>query len=73
MKAGETMNDKNEEVERILISVEEACKITGIGRNTMLKLVKTPGFPALLLSRKILIDKNGFLSWLVKNYGKWKL
>jgi len=28
----------------ILVGVEEACKIVGIGRNTMYKLIKMKGF-----------------------------
>lgn len=56
----------------ILIGVEEACKYTNIGRNTMLKLVKTKGFPALIFPRKILIDKKMLPIWLQQNYGKFK-
>lgn len=71
MKAGETMNDKNEGVEKILISVEEACEITNIGRNRMLKLSKTKGFPAIIFKRKILIDRGELPNWVRRNYGQW--
>ena len=60
----------NEEV--LLIKVEEACKIMNLGRNTMLKLVRTKGFPAIISSHKILIDKQELPNWISKNYGKFK-
>ena len=60
----------NEEV--LLIKVEEACKIMNLGRNTMLKLVKTKVFPAIISSHKILIDKQELPNWISKNYGKFK-
>lgn len=53
------------------IKISEACKYTNIGRNTMLKLVKMKGFPALISSRKILIDKEQLPIWLSKNYGRY--
>ncbi len=33
--------------EKISLSVTEAAKLLGIGRNLMLKLVTVPGFPAI--------------------------
>ncbi len=60
----------NEEV--LLITVTEACKIMNLGRNTMLKLVKMKGFPALVFPHKILIDKLQLPTWISKNYGKYK-
>lgn len=64
-------NDINSE-EPLLINIKEACKLMNLGRNTMLKLVKLKGFPALILPRKILIDKNQLPIWISKNYGKYK-
>ena len=43
--------DENLEDEPILISITDACKVVGVGRNTMLKLAKIKGFPALILPR----------------------
>lgn len=63
------MNDKQEP---ILIGIKEAVKYTGIGRNTLLKLVKIKGFPALIFPHKILIDKNQLSTWISKNYGTFK-
>ena len=63
---------EEENIEPILIGVKEACKLMGIGRNTMLKLVKMKGFPAIIFSHKILIDKNSLPIWVTKNYGRFK-
>ena len=45
---------KNNEAGRdtFFITVERACQITGLGRNTMLKLARREGFPAFRLPRK---------------------
>lgn len=58
--------------EPILINVEEAMKLTGIGRNRLLKFTKQRGFPALIFPHKILIDRNQLPIWLQKNYGIYK-
>lgn len=63
--------EKNDN-EPILISVEEAMKLTGIGRNRLLKFTKQKGFPALIFPHKILIDKKQLSIWLQKNYGIYK-
>ncbi len=58
--------------EPLLITLKEAVKYTGIGRNTLLKLSKIKGFPALIFPHKILIDKLQLPIWLKQNYGKYK-
>lgn len=63
--------EKNDN-EPILISVEEAMKLTGIGRNRLLKFTKQKGFPALIFPHKIRIDKKQLSIWLQKNYGIYK-
>lgn len=60
-------NDNN----KISISVDEAAKILGVGRNTMLEFVKMDGFPAIRLKRKILIDKEALPKWFANSYGKY--
>lgn len=61
------MSDK----EKITITVTEAAKMLGVGRNTMLEFVKMKGFPAIILKRKILIDKEALPKWFANNYGKY--
>lgn len=58
--------------ELLLISVEEACKLTGIGRNTMLKFARLPSFPSTNAKRNNRIDPTKLKDWLLKNYSKYK-
>ena len=57
--------------EKICISIEEAREMLGIGRNLMLELIKTDGFPCIRFKRKIIIDKKKFIDWISDNYGKY--
>lgn len=59
------------EEERLGISVDEARKILGVGRNLMLELVKLEGFPAVRFKRKIIINKELMIKWFAENYGKY--
>lgn len=64
------MND-----EKISLSVNEAAKMLGIGRNLMLKLVTVKGFPAIKFKRKLIINKNKLQDWFDENcgtYGNYK-
>ena len=49
------MQNNLDEIVKFGISVDEARKKLGIGRNLMLKLVKVDGFPAIRFKRKIII------------------
>ncbi|MBQ3413880.1 MAG: helix-turn-helix domain-containing protein [Clostridia bacterium] len=60
---------------KIGISVDEAAKLLGIGKNLMLKLVTVEGFPAIRFKRKIIINKNKLQQWFDENtgvYGNYK-
>lgn len=61
------LNENN----KIGITVNEAAKILGVGRNTMLEFIKMSDFPAIKLKRKIIIDKNALPTWFSNNYGKY--
>lgn len=61
----------NEENEKIGISIDEARKILGIGRNLMLELVKLDGFPAVKLKRKIIVNKEMLPKWFAENCGQY--
>ena len=65
------MSMENENNDRILITVEEARKLLGIGRNLMLELVKVKGFPVIKFKRKILINKAKLQEWINENYGEY--
>ena len=56
---------------KIGITVEEAGKMLGIGRNLMLKLVTVEGFPAIRFKRKIVINKAQLQKWFDENYGEY--
>lgn len=57
--------------DRLSVTVDEAEKLLGVGRNTMLEFVKMDGFPAIKLKRKIIIDKEALPKWFSNNYGKY--
>lgn len=57
------------ENEKLSISVDEAAKMLGIGRNLMLKLVTVKGFPAIRFKRKIIINKSKLQEWFNENAG----
>ena len=57
--------------DRLSITVDEAAKLLGVGRNTMLEFVKMDGFPSINLKRKIIIDKEALPKWFSNNYGKY--
>lgn len=56
---------------RFGLTVDEARKQLGIGRNLMLKLVKMKGFPAIRFKRKIIINGCKLQEWFDKNYGQY--
>lgn len=57
--------------QKIGITVDEARKMLGIGRNLMLELVKVEGFPAVRFKRKIIINKELLPKWFAENYGQY--
>ena len=59
------------EIIKFCITVDEARKRLGIGRNLMLKLVKVEGFPAIRFKRKIIINGNKLQEWFDNNYGQY--
>lgn len=61
----------NEQNEKIGISIDEARKILGIGRNLMLELVKLDGFPAVKFKRKIIVNKEMLPKWFAENCGQY--
>ncbi len=65
----------NNENDKIGITVVEAAKLLGIGKNLMLKLVTVPGFPAIRFKKKIIVNKNKLQQWFDENagaYGNYK-
>ena len=74
MKTSDLTNNELTEISThtLYISVSEAVKLTGIGRNKMLKFAKMKGFPAIITPHKIQIDSQMLPIWLRKHYGNYK-
>ena len=58
---------------KILITVDEACQLTSLGRRRMLEFTKLKGFPAIIMPGKILIHRSKLDKWLEKNYGRFNV
>lgn len=57
--------------DKIGLTIDEAAKTLGIGKNLMLKLVTVPGFPAIRFKRKIIINRNKLQQWFDENAGSY--
>lgn len=55
---------------KIALSIEEAASYTGIGRNTLRKLVEWGKLPALKVGRKVLIKSDILEKFMEVNEGK---
>lgn len=64
------MNPNDSDI-KLGLTIDEARKMLGIGRNLMLQLVKLDGFPAVRFKRKIIINKELLPIWFKENYGQY--
>jgi len=55
---------------KIALSIEEAADYTGIGRNTLRKLVEWNKLPVLKVGRKVLIKKDMLEKFMTANEGR---
>ena len=55
--------------EKLAYSVPEMAKMLGISRNGAYNLVKSAGFPAIALGRRVLIPVDALQSWLNRKAG----
>ena len=56
---------------RLICRVDGLMKTLGIGRHVALRLVHTPGFPAIWVSRKsLLIQADALNAWLAERAGQ---
>ena len=55
---------------KIALSIEEAADYTGIGRNTLRKLVEWDKLPVLKVGRKVLIKKDILEMFMTVNEGR---
>ncbi len=59
----------SEKTEPILIGIKEAVEYTGIGRNTLLEMVKIKGFPCISTGGKYYLIRNELEQYFSKNRG----
>ncbi|MBQ2678909.1 MAG: helix-turn-helix domain-containing protein [Firmicutes bacterium] len=52
------------------LTIEEAAAISGIGRNTMRKLIDWGKIPVLRVGRKKIIRKDSLEKFMIENQGK---
>lgn len=55
---------------KIALSIEEVADYTGIGRNTLRKLVKWKKIPVLKVGRKVLIKRDILEKFMTANEGR---
>ena len=55
---------------KIALSIEEAADYTGVGRNTLRKLVEWNKLPVLKVGRKVLIKKDILEMFMTVNEGR---
>jgi excisionase family DNA binding protein len=48
-------------------SMEEACKITGLGKSKIYKLTSTDGIPHKLMGNRLVFSRSELLAWLETN------
>lgn len=52
------------------ISVSEASKIIKVGKDTIYKLAKQPGFPCVKIGKRYIINKGKLFEWVESHEGK---
>ena len=60
----------NKNDNKIGISITEAGKRLGIGRNNMLRLAKTKTFPCIRMNKKIIVNSDKLEQWFNEQIGK---
>jgi excisionase family DNA binding protein len=50
--------------ERLVITVEEAAQLLGIGRDLAYRLARTGEFPSLRLGRRLVVPRAALQAWL---------
>jgi excisionase family DNA binding protein len=60
----EALQENKPEEPKLTLTIDEAAKLSGIGRNKMIELTYKPDFPAFKVGSKTLINKDRFIAWL---------
>ena len=64
------MDDRIDEQDPILYTIEDIQRIFKIGRTSVYQLVNAPGFPSFRLNKKIYVPRDKLLVWINKMCGK---
>lgn len=51
-------------MEKLVMSVPEAAKVLGVSAPTMYQLVKTKGFPTIVVQKRLLVSVKGLERWV---------
>lgn len=51
-------------MEKLVMSVPEAAKVLGVSAPTMYQLVKTKGFPVIVVKKRLLVSVKGLERWV---------
>ena len=54
----------------LMLTVEEMAKQLRIGRAKAYELARTPGFPAIKVGKRTLVNRDELTKWLAENAGK---
>lgn len=57
-------DNKNENVETLCIGVNDVARLCGVCVNTARRIMRMPGFPAIVTGRRIIIPARAFEEWL---------
>lgn len=60
---------EEEKNERLMLSIDQAAEILGIGISLMYQLSRTDGFPVTKIGRRSLISKKALEEWIDKKSG----
>jgi excisionase family DNA binding protein len=59
-------HQRPEELERLLLRVEEAARMTGLGRSKAYELVATGEWPSVTIGRCVRVPLAGLRDWVVR-------
>ena len=51
-------------MEKLTISVPEAAKVLGVSKSNMYQIIKTEGFPVIVIGKRRLVSAKGLERWV---------
>ena len=56
---------------KLLLTIDEASKLTGIGTRTLREIAKRRDFPKMMIGTKTMIIRDNLAEWLRKNTNRY--